>query len=95
MIIRWTDVSKKNLYEIRRYIARSHPATAKKFVKRLKDDVSIQLRDFPLSGRIIPEIEDPLYREIIFGNYRIMYKAEESLNTILAVRNSNQLFRPL
>ena len=95
MIIRWTDASKKNLYEIRRYIARSYPATAKKFIKRLKDDVSIQLHDFPLSGRMIPEKEDPLYREIIYGNYRIMYKAEESLITVLAVRNANQLFIPL
>jgi plasmid stabilization system protein ParE len=33
-----------------------------------------RLKEFPLSGRIIPEIKDPLCREIIYKNYRIMYQ---------------------
>ncbi len=33
-----------------------------------------RLRDFPLSGREVPEIGDETYREVIFQNYRIVYR---------------------
>ncbi|MFH1778262.1 MAG: type II toxin-antitoxin system RelE/ParE family toxin [Candidatus Omnitrophota bacterium] len=32
------------------------------------------LINFPLSGHMIPEIENKLCREVIYGYYRIMYK---------------------
>ena len=35
-----------------------------------------RLQDFPLSGRIIPEINKPDCRELIYGAYRIMYRIE-------------------
>jgi toxin ParE1/3/4 len=32
------------------------------------------LTKHPLMGRIVPEIEDERYRELIFRNYRIIYR---------------------
>ena len=34
-------------------------------------------RTFPHIGRIVPEYNDPQLREILFRNYRIVYKLSE------------------
>jgi plasmid stabilization system protein ParE len=41
-------------------------------------------------GREVPELLGSNYREIIFGNYRIIYKVENEIK-ILTLRNSRQL----
>ena len=28
----------------------------------------------PRCGRIVPELGDPMFREVIYGNYRIVYR---------------------
>ena len=28
----------------------------------------------PRCGRIVPELDDPRFREVIYGNYRIVYR---------------------
>ena len=33
-----------------------------------------RLADFPESGRVVPETHDETVREILFGNYRIIYR---------------------
>jgi plasmid stabilization system protein ParE len=60
--------------------------TAKKYYKNILNNVK-RLRDFPKIGRIVPEFEDIFYdkyREINYGNFRIIYKIVE--NTIVVVR---------
>ncbi len=42
----------------------------------------------PLSGRIVPEKEDPNIRELIEGNYRIFYRVTRNNITILRIHNS-------
>jgi toxin ParE1/3/4 len=36
-----------------------------------------RLKDNPLLGRIVPEINDEKYRELINGNYRTIYTFDE------------------
>ncbi|MGM0539773.1 MAG: type II toxin-antitoxin system RelE/ParE family toxin [Thermodesulfobacteriota bacterium] len=38
-----------------------------------------RLTSFPNSGRIVPEIRDPVIREIVFGSYRIIYRVKDNL----------------
>ena len=38
-------------------------------------DVTAQLADFPLSGRVVPEIGRKEIRELILPHYRIIYRA--------------------
>ncbi len=45
------------------------------FVHRLIEATD-RLQQFPLSGRVIPEINAPDCREVIYGAYRIMYRVE-------------------
>jgi len=48
--------------------------TAKLFVEKIYYRVD-QLRHFPLSGRVVPEIERDDIRELIYKNYRIVYQS--------------------
>ena len=72
----WTCSSLRDLQQIHEYISEDSKFYADRFVKRLVTRVDI-LEDFPLTGRIIPEMEDETLRELIEGNYRIFYKIEK------------------
>ena len=50
-----------------------------------------RLSEFPESGRVVPEINNKMFREIISGNYRIIYKHEKSKVLILTVRHGKQI----
>ncbi|MCK9265199.1 MAG: type II toxin-antitoxin system RelE/ParE family toxin [Deltaproteobacteria bacterium] len=57
------------------YIARDSVEMASLFVSRLFDATD-RLQGFSFSGRIIPEINNPDCREVIYGTCRIMYRIE-------------------
>ncbi len=73
----WAPSALDDLDSIAEYIARDSPELASLFVGRLIEATD-RLQEFPLSGRIIPEINHPDCREIIYGSYRIMYRIERS-----------------
>jgi len=47
-------------------------------------------RDFPESGRLIPEAEDPTLREVIVQGYRVMYRLEAERVLILAAMHGSR-----
>ncbi len=71
--VTWSPSALENVNSIAEYIARDSVDMAALFAVRLIEATD-RLQDFPSSGRIIPEINDPSCREIIYGNYRIMYR---------------------
>ena len=44
-----------------------------------------------MSGRIVPEIHREDIRELIYGNYRIIYRLETKKVAILTVRHGKQI----
>ncbi len=90
MRVIWTELSVKKLEEIADYISIDNQASAKKWVIDIQKSVT-KLTDFPELGRIVPEIERKEIRELIQGNYRIIYKKTESEVIILTIRNFSQL----
>ena len=93
MRVKWSRRAVRRLAEIKDYISDNNPENAKRFIRSLKESAELQIESFPRSGRKIPELERDDYREIIFKNYRVMYKVEKEEITILTVRNSRQLFK--
>ena len=67
-----------------------NPAAAERWVDKMFVLVE-GLSDFPEQGRKVPEIGDKLIREIISGNYRIIYKQENGEVLILTVRHVKQV----
>jgi toxin ParE1/3/4 len=55
-----------------------------------------QLRRHPRMGRVVPEYEDATIRELIVGNYRIVYRVRRQRVGIVAiVHGSRDLLRRL
>ncbi len=88
--VNWSDKAIKDLRQIKRYISLDKPIAAKLFGKRLFAATK-RLELFPLSGRIVPEKEDPTLREIIFHSYRIIYTVSDTSVEIITVFHSSQL----
>ena len=86
----WTRQAREDLREIRAFIAREAPVTAAIFVRRLRKSVE-RLREFPRSGRVVPELNRNDIREILKGNYRIIYRVAESRIEILVIYHSARL----
>ena len=54
-------------------------------------EVIERLESFPESGRIVPELNRKKIREIILGNYRIIYRIKKDIVEILTVYHSARL----
>ncbi|VAW82349.1 Death on curing protein, Doc toxin [hydrothermal vent metagenome] len=90
MKIIWSPLAVDRVSEIAEYIALDKPPAAKKWVDAVFNSVK-RLEQLPESERIIPEIQLENFREIIFGNYRIIYRIDKNQVSILTVRNSTQI----
>ena len=89
----WAPSALNDIDSIAEYIARDSSHRASLFIRRLFES-SDRLKEYPLSGRIIPEINDPSCREIIYGSYRIMYRIENNDIWITGVVHGAQNWTP-
>ena len=89
----WTPFALEDLQSIYDYIALDSPTYAIRFIDKLVDKVEI-LIDHPDVGRVVPEFENELIKEIFEGNYRIIYKINSIDEiTILRIHHSARLLR--
>lgn len=86
--LNWTFQAKDDLKAIAEYISRDSKRYAKLQVIRLKNRTRI-LKTNVCSGKIVPEINQENIRELIEGNYRIIYKiVQDSRLDILTIHHS-------
>jgi plasmid stabilization system protein ParE len=90
MKIIWSPLAIDRATEISEYIARDNPLAATKWIETMFDKVQI-LKSSPKSCRIVPEIQREDIRELIYGNYRIIYRIEKEKISILTVRHGRQI----
>jgi toxin ParE1/3/4 len=89
----WTPFALEDLQSIYDYIAKDSPYYANRFIDKLVDRVDI-LIDHPEAGRIVPEFENELIRELIEGSYRIIYKINSITEIgIVRIHHSARLLR--
>lgn len=72
MKVDWSDRALERIDEIADHIALDHPVAAEQWVAELFVAAE-QLSEFPLSGRVVPEVENDEVRELIYGAYRVLY----------------------
>ncbi len=88
----WTDLSVFELKEIFDYVSFDSKRHAKNQVERIKSKTLI-LKSMPDVGRIVPELENSEIRELLEGNYRIVYRIKtKNLIEILTVHHSSRDF---
>jgi len=85
----WSPLAIERAYEEAGYIAQDKPLAALNWLERLFESTD-RLEKFPQSGRIVPELGLPEYREIIYRSHRVIYRVEKSVVAILTVRRSSQ-----
>ena len=84
----WTDQAINDLEDIGNYISKSSNKYAKLTIKKLYNRTHI-LKKFPFSGRVVPEKKDLNLREIIEGNYRIIFEIiSDDLVYVLGIYHS-------
>jgi toxin ParE1/3/4 len=86
----WTARAKSHLRSIYNYIAKDSPRNALLTVDRLTSR-SKQIADFPKSGRKVPEYDNENIRELIEGNYRIIYHILSTQIDVIAVVHSARI----
>jgi len=85
MRIEWTDPAIADLAAIRDYIARDSEQYATRFVGRIIEAVE-KLTSFPELGRRVPESRNrDRVRELLFQNYRIIYRITANRIQIITV----------
>lgn len=87
MKVIWTDFAIEDLRSIHDYISQDSKTYADRFVEKLISRVD-QLEYLPNSGRVVPEFNNELLRELIEGNYRIIYKLNSDSIGIVRIHHS-------
>ncbi len=90
MKVLWTSVAYKRLEEIYRYIEKDSPSNAIRWSDKLLKKLAT-IKDFPRAGRAVPEVDAASIRELIYGNYRIIYKIKDETAYILTIRHFKQI----
>ena len=91
MRVRWTEQAFTRLAGIEDYVAADSPAAAQRLVARLVRRGSILART-PGLGRRVPELPGSDLRELIEGNYRIVYRVRPPRVEILTVFEGHRPF---
>lgn len=89
--INWTSQSINDIENIAEFIAKDSKRYAQIQTRRFFEVVEA-LNTNSKIGRIVPEFKSDVVRELILGNYRIIYHiVSESLIDILTVHHSKRL----
>ena len=89
--VRWTDQAVEDVRRIREFIEHDSPKYGRLVAERIVD-ATTRIESFPRAGRIVPEVGRDELREIILGQYRIVYRLDGELATLITVFRSSRLF---
>jgi len=80
----WTEPAVLDLEKIKEYVSRDSEYYALNLIENIFESVE-KLKEFPNIGRVVPEYQDKKLREILYYNYRIIYKVKDNQLAVLAI----------
>ncbi len=86
----WTAKSLRDFEDLIEYIAKDAPMAARRFAQKMIAKVDL-LQDQPLLGGVVLEDVTRTYREILQGNYRIIYRIDEEVVYLVAFHHAARL----
>ena len=91
--ITFSDIALENVRDIYDFIAKDSPRFAEKELQKIYDRIEV-LHSFPLSGKIVREYDMIERRELIEGNYRIVYQilSDDSIS-IATIHHHSRLLK--
>ena len=84
MIIEFSERAVFQIEEIVRLIAVDKPGADRHWADAVRQSV-IKLEDFPYIGRVVPEFSDEHIRELLHGEYRIVYRIDENVSRVVVI----------
>jgi addiction module RelE/StbE family toxin len=93
MKLRWTDRARRDLSAIARYISVDNPSAARRWIDVLRARARSAV-EFPLIGRVVPEMANDDLREILVGAYRIVYRVVGGAVFVVTVFEGHRLLKP-
>jgi toxin ParE1/3/4 len=80
-----TPQSLDDLRQIVTFIAKDNPDRSRTFGNELIDR-ALSIAPFPELGRMVPEVGDPVVREVIHQAYRVIYEIHSDQEAIYVLR---------
>jgi len=90
MEIEWSPLAIERVLELAEYIALDKPDVAIEWATDIFDSTE-KLKYHPKLGRVVPEIRDEDYRELLEGDYRVIYWLGSSKVSILTVCHGKRI----
>ncbi len=81
----WAPSARLDLKELASYIAESHPEASAQFIRAIFRSVE-HLAEFPQSGRMVPEFNEPDIREVVCKPCRIVYRVKRDADIVEIAR---------
>lgn len=88
----WTRQAVEDVEAIKAYVARDSQRYALLLAERLVVAIE-RVGLFPESGRVVPEVGDAALREVVYGNYRIVYRVLPEAVEVVTVHHGARLLR--
>jgi len=89
--VAWTETAWRDLERIADYVAEDSPSYAAALVRRIRDRAR-SLEELAERGRVVPELDDPKVRELLIGNYRLIYEiSNESIHILGLIHGARDL----
>ena len=93
MTVFWSDEAEQDLDAVFHWYLRSSELAAREQVRRIRQRTAT-LEQFPDLGRVVPEFSNPRVRELVEGDYRIMYERFVDRVEVFAIVHGRQSFIP-
>ncbi|MBK8109987.1 MAG: type II toxin-antitoxin system RelE/ParE family toxin [Saprospiraceae bacterium] len=74
----WTDTATSDLKDIYDFISQDSKLYAKRQVTKIRNKTNV-LKSSKYLGKVVEEIGIPIIREIVEGNYRIIYQIRNDM----------------
>ena len=87
----WAEHARQALDEALTYIAERSPQNARRLAERVLERAD-SLDTFSERGRMVPELEDPILRELLIDPFRLMYEVHENEVRIVGFVHQRRLF---
>ena len=82
--VTWTESAWADLEAAAEYIEKDSPRYAAAFVREMRD-ASRSLANLSERGRIVPEFDDSIIRELLVRSYRMIYRVGDDRVVVLGL----------
>jgi len=90
----WSPEAIEDAESIAEYIGRDSKFYAQAVAGKILETTQ-NIKDFPLAGRVVPELGDDSVRERFVYSYRVVYQIENQTILIVAVIHGKRLFESI